>query len=85
MNNLIQTIIGAVFSVGFFILLALVAWYIALPLLLLIIIVFFGRALFMRYLVYKAFKGLAQGQPRPTPKRKKEATENIIDVEYTEL
>ncbi len=87
MSNLIQTIIGAAFSVGFFLLLALVAWYIALPLLILGIIFFVGRALYVRYLVYKTFQNLTgtQTRPRATPKRKKEPTDNIIDVEYTEL
>ncbi len=74
----LYNLIALVFAVGFFILLFLVAWYIAVPLL---IIAFF-------IWVFQQIALSLRHKPHLTLKRKKtrpHQTEKIIDVEWTEV
>lgn len=78
--RLIQALVGLVFTLAFFILLFLVAWYIALPVLIIVLAVgafsalrtkLFGPKEHVEHLV----------MVRKKPKKK----EQVIDVDYTEV
>lgn len=82
--KIIQAIIGLIFTTAFFILLFLVAWYIALPLLLIFLVLGAFGALRMRYEIYRAQKSATPLHlviRKRTPKRDSE----VIDVDFTEV
>ncbi len=86
MNNFLQTVIGAILSGGFLIVLAIVAWHIAIPLLLILLAVVLFGILRMRYLIHKTAQRVADAtEPLGHAKRNPTPTENVIDVEYTEV
>lgn len=74
----LYNLIGLVFAIAFFILLFLVAWYIAVPLLILAFFIW----------VFQQFALSLRHKPHFTLKRKRKQTppaEKVIDVEWTEV
>lgn len=82
--KILQALIGLIFTTAFFILLFLVAWYIALPLLLILLVVGALGGLRARYAIYRARKSatpLHLSIRKRTPKKGDE----VIDVDFTEV
>lgn len=77
-----QGILGIVFSLSFFILLFLIAWYIALPVLILLFILSLFKFIKSNHITFKItprFK-IYRSHKKNTPKNEK-----VIDVDYTEI
>lgn len=80
---MIQQLIGLIILFSFFALLFLVAWYIALPLLLILFVVAVVKRLWYKIKMYMPSKQPVEQLQKSTPRRahKKE----VIDVDYTEV
>lgn len=83
--RLIQALIGLIFTTAFFILLFLVAWYIALPLLL--VVLAFGAigVLRTKYALYRARQSATPLHLYIRKKSQKKEKEDVIDVDFTEV
>lgn len=83
--RLIQAIIGLIFTTAFFILLFLVAWYIALPLLLVVLALGAVGALRTKYEIFRARKSATPLHLYIRKKSNKDKKEDVIDVDFTEV
>ncbi len=89
--NLFQSFIGVIFSIGFISVLLLFAWYVALPVLLIVLMLglfnfLTGKPIFKTYRFTDTLNRYRpQTRRQARPKTPPHSNEKIIDVDYTEL
>lgn len=88
--GLLPSIISVIFSMGFLVLLFLFAWYIALPLVLIMLVIglfnfFSGRPFLYRMDKFTNIMSDYRRRNRKQADSSRPRDEKIIDVEYTEL
>ncbi len=85
--NLLQSFIGVIFSIGIITLLLLVAWYVALPVIFVLLLVGLFNLLTGKPVVntYRFSETLNRYRNRPRREASTQKDEKIIDVDYTEV
>ncbi len=81
--NIIQALIGFILMVGIFSFLFLLAWYVAIPLLLVFVCVGLFNLIRFKWHM-KNFRGFSHTEKFYETKNKK-SHDQVIDVEYTEI